>query len=189
MFSEEKRQIVHILLFLLAFLLRFISRWQAVILLLFLLLITLFVVPRLKMKSYFYRRVERKYSEGAVLYFFILLLLVIVFPLPVVAASWAILALGDGSATLIGKNFKVKELPWNRKKSYAGSVAFLVFGTLGSFILLKWMLPEISGTMAISVSLKATLVAAIVESLPLRLNDNVSVTVSSALVMFFSKIV
>jgi len=184
MFNEEKRQAVHILLFLLAFFLKYLNRWQAALLLLVLLFVTLAVIPKMRIKSYFYRQFEHKYSQGAVLYFFVLLILVLVFPLYIVAASWAILALGDGSATLIGQYFKAKELPWNRKKTYAGSIAFAVFGTLGAFILLKWMLPDLSANTALFWGLKAALVAAIVESLPLRINDNVSVTVVSALVLY-----
>ncbi|MFA6410267.1 MAG: hypothetical protein WCW26_01690 [Candidatus Buchananbacteria bacterium] len=185
MFSEEKRQIVHILLFFLAFSLKYLSRFEAAFLLLLLLLFTLIVVPRLKIKSYFYRQFEKKYSQGAVLYFLVLLVLVLIFPLYIVAASWAILALGDGAATLIGANFKAKELPWNRHKTYAGSLAFVVFGTLGAFILLRWMLPDLSMVGAFSWGIKAALVAALVESLPLKVNDNVSVTLVSAAVMYF----
>ncbi len=185
MFNEEKRQAVHILLFLLAFFLKYLNRFQAVGLLLLLLFITLFLIPKLKVKSYFYRQVERKYSQGAVLYFLVLLVLVLIFPLYIVAASWAILALGDGTATLIGKNFKVKELPWNRQKSYIGSLSFIISGALGVFILLKWMLPEISSNTAFFIGLKTALVAALVESLPLRINDNITVTVTSAVILSY----
>jgi len=183
MFSETKRQSVHILLFLLAFFLKYLNRWQAAVLLLILLFAILFLIPRLKIKSYFYRQLEKKYSQGAVWYFFVLLILVLIFPLSVVAVSWAILALGDGTATIIGQNFKAKELPWNRKKSYVGSLAFIVFGALGAFILLKWMLPEIGNSSALSIGLKTSLVAAVVESLPWRLNDNLTVAVTSAVVL------
>jgi dolichol kinase len=185
MFTEEKRQIVHILLFIFAFFLKYLARWQAAILLAALLIITLAWVPHSRVKNYLYRHFEKKYSEGGVLYFLVLLVLILIFPLPVVAASWAILAWGDGAATLVGQNFKAKELPWNKKKSYAGSIAFVIFGTLGAFILLKWMLPDMSGNAALLVGLKATLIAALVESLPLKLNDNVSVALASALVINF----
>lgn len=185
MFAEEKRQAVHILLFGFAFLLRFINRWQAAALLFVLLFFTLLVVPKLKMRSYFYRRFENKYSQGAVLYFFVLLVLILVFPLTIVAAAWAILAWGDGAATLIGKHFKAKELPWNKHKSYAGSLAFIFFGTVGAFILLQWMTPGMSASQAFFLGAKATMVAALVESLPLKTNDNVTVTLTSALVLYF----
>lgn len=189
MFSEEKRQIVHILLFILAFCLKYLNRWQAAMLLFILLLFTLVIVPRLKLKKYFYRHSEKKYSQGAVLYFFILLILVIIFPLPIVAVSWAILALGDGSATLIGKHFKCKELPWNKHKTFVGSIAFFIFASTGAFVLLIWMIPTMSYSSALIIAIKTALIAAIVESLPLKINDNVSVTLSSALALYFLKII
>lgn len=189
MFSEDKRQIVHIALFILAFSLKFLTRWQAAALLLLLLIFTLVVVPKLHLKKYFYRHFEKKYSEGAVLYFLTLLVLVLVFPLPIVAASWAILALGDGCATLIGQHFKCRELPWNHRKTIPGSVAFFIFGFFGSAVLLWWMLPQLDWTSIISASFKTVIIATLVESLPLRINDNVSVSIASALVLSFLKIV
>jgi dolichol kinase len=181
MFSEKKRQVVHILLFLLAFLFKYLNKGQAFLLLFLFLFIILFIVPKLRVKSYFYRRGENQYSQGAVWYFLVLLVLVLIFPLPVVAATWAILALGDGTATLIGKNFKTKELPWNRQKSYAGILSFVIFGGFGAFILLKWMLPDLTGVLMISF--KTALIAGIAESLPLKINDNVTVAVTSALIL------
>jgi farnesol kinase len=182
MTNENKRQSVHILLFILAFALKFLGRWQAFLLLAVLLLITLFLVPKSKVKAYLYRPTENKYSQGAVLYFLVLLVLILIFPLPIVAVTWAILACGDGAATLVGKHFKAKELSWNRHKTYAGSLAFVIFGFLGAYILIQWSF-GLSHLMAVSICLKTVLVAALVESLPLRLNDNVSVAVVSALVL------
>jgi len=63
MFTEEKRQIVHILLFVFAFFLKYLSRWQAALLLAVLLFIALAWVPRSKVKHYLYRHFERKYSD------------------------------------------------------------------------------------------------------------------------------
>lgn len=183
MFSENKRQLIHVLLFLLAFLLKFLDRWQAAGLLLILLIISVVFVPQHKMRNFLYRPAERKYSQGGILYFLVLLVLVLIFPLPVVAASWAILALGDGMATLLGENFRMKELPWNRQKTYLGTFAFVIFGMLGALILLKWMLPDLTG--AFGISLKTAIVAAIVESLPLKINDNITVAVASAVVINF----
>ncbi len=189
MFSEEKRQLVHILLLFLAFLLKYTPRWQAVILLFVLLVATLIFIPRMRMRTYFYRHEENKYSQGAVLYFLVLLILVLVFPLYIVAVSWAVLALGDGAATLVGRHLKCRELPWNRKKSYTGTLAFIIFGTAGALILLKWMMPELSYQTCFIAAAKTAVVAAIIESLPLKINDNVSVAVTSAAVMYLLKVV
>ncbi|MFA6255019.1 MAG: hypothetical protein WC675_03220 [Patescibacteria group bacterium] len=183
MFREEKRQGIHVLLFLFAFLLKYLSRFQAVGILFLLLFFTLFLVPKLRIKSHLYRQFEKKYSEGAILYFLTLLVLVLVFPPSIVAAAWAILALGDGMATLVGKNFRAKELAWNQNKTYAGSLAFVFFGTIGAMILLKWMIIDLSLMAAFSLAFKTAIVAAIVESLPIKINDNITVTVTSALVL------
>lgn len=185
MFQEEKRQLVHIFLFFGAFLLKYLERWQAMVLVLFLLIISLFFLPKTKFRHHFYRSNENKYSKGAVLYFFVLLVILAIFPLPIAGAAWVILALGDGLATLIGKNFKCRELPWNSHKTYIGSASFLVFGGFGAFVILKWLLPELSFEQAAWAGFRATLAAAFVESLPLKLNDNVSVPIVSALVLVF----
>ena len=182
--KEEIRQAIHISLFLLAFFLKYLNRFQAALLLLLLLFISVVLVPKMKVRSFLYRNLEQRYSLGGITYFLVLLVLVLIFPAYIVAASWAILALGDGAATLIGKNFKAKELPWNKNKSYFGSFAFLIFGTLGAFILLKWMMPEMNGNDAFWLGFRTSIVAAIVESLPLKINDNVSVAITSAVVMY-----
>jgi len=182
MFREEKRQAIHILLFFLAFLLKYLSRWQAALMFLLLLITALIFVPHSKRRFHFYRRFEKKYSKGGIFYFLVLFVLALIFPPYIVAVSWAILALGDGMATLLGDYFKAKELFWNKDKTYAGSLAFIIFGTLGAFVMLKWMLPGLSGSF--SIALKTTLVAAVVESLPLKINDNVTVALSSAVVLY-----
>jgi len=185
MFQEKNRQGVHILFFLFAFLLKFLSRFQVIILLLVLLFLTVAVIPKLKVKNYLYRHFEKKYSHGAIYYFLTLLGITLFFPLHIVAVAWIVLALGDGMATLVGRNFKTQELPWNKDKSYYGSLSFIFFATLGSFIILKWMLPSLSLGQALSIGLKTSIVAAFIETLPWELDDNISVPLVSALVVSF----
>ncbi len=184
MFTEEKRQIVHILLLLLAFLLKYYSRWYIAGILFLLLLASVFLVPKSKIKVHLYRSFENNKMHGGFYYFLALIIIVLIFPLPIAAASWAILALGDGMATLVGKNFKDYQLPWNKHKSYPGTISFIIFGAIGAFILLKWMIPEISIAQSFSLGLKAAIVAGIIESLPLRVNDNITVLFASALSIF-----
>lgn len=185
MFKEENRQGVHILFFLFTFLFKYLSRFQVLVLLLILLFITVTIVPRFRVKDYLYRQFEKKYSRGAISYFLTLFVLALIFPLHIVAVSWVILALGDGMATLVGKNFKAQELPWNKNKSYYGSMAFIFFAAIGSLILLKWLVPGLSIGQAFSIGLKTSIVAAIVESLPWQLDDNITVPLASAVVIYF----
>jgi dolichol kinase len=95
----------------------------------------------------------------------------------------AILAFGDGSATLGGLTLGGPSLPWNRRKSWAGSLCFVVFGTLLA-TLAYWgeASPSISlGTSAL-IAGGATLAAALAESLPVRLNDNLRVGATAAVI-------
>jgi dolichol kinase len=182
---EHKRQGLHIGLLLIAFSLKWLTAWQAAAVLAGLFLIIAFALPKAGWRSHFYRRSEQRYSAGAMLYVAVLLGLVFFFPLSIVAASWAVLALGDGSATLFGQHFRARELAWNKNKTYVGSLAFFVFATLGATVLLGWMMPELAFSVALGHAGRTALVASLVESLPWRLNDNVTVPIASALVLSY----
>lgn len=99
----------------------------------------------------------------------------------------AVLAFGDGSATIGGLLFGGRTLPWNTKKTVAGTASFIVCGTImGSII--YWgeangrQLPALAFPVSYMNSLMCafvtTLTAAIAESLPLRTNDNLNVGVA-----------
>ena len=102
----------------------------------------------------------------------------------------AVLAFGDGSATLGGMLLGGRRLPWNERKSYAGSACFLVVGTLMA-TLAYWGAPHylpptasaaaLSIRLALLVGLTATVAGAIAESLPVRQNDNPRVGLAAAL--------
>jgi len=116
----------------------------------------------------------------------------------ITAAAWAILAFGDGAATLVGRGasrsaaetaqsnvhsrvspsstIKHGRLPWNADKSIAGTAAFIVCGSTGAVALAWWTrsamaLPPLAFTLIAPVA--ATLAAAFVETIPVRLDDNI----------------
>lgn len=103
-----------------------------------------------------------------------------------------ILAFGDGSATLGGLLLRGPALPWNRSKSWSGLCCFLVFGT-GMSALMYWgeshnleaQTPGVSFGTALACTGFATVLAALAESLPSRINDNIRVglTASMALIV------
>jgi dolichol kinase len=185
MYQEWKRQLVHIALFGAAFLLRYLTRPQAVLFLLVLVIGVVWLVPRSRLRLHLFRPRERAYAHGALWYVLTLVVVAVMFPLPIVAATWGVLALGDGMATLIGQSAPRQPLPWNRKKSLAGSLAFMCFGALGCAVLLKWMLPELSWVAVGFIGVRTAIVAAIIESLPLPIDDNVTVPLASAAVLAF----
>jgi phytol kinase len=84
-----------------------------------------------------------------------------------------ILALGDGSATLGGLMIGGRPLPWNRKKTFSGLFCFAIVGSLAaSYSFWGESRPGVSFSKAFLVCGVAALCAAIVESLPIRSNDN-----------------
>jgi uncharacterized protein (TIGR00297 family) len=189
--SERARQWVHVGSGAFALLLRVLTWWQAAAVAAFALLFNLLVLPRIGGRR-LYRPIDevRGFPLGILLYPLSVLLLIIVFPSrpDVVAAGWGILALGDGAATLVGTRVGGRQLPWNRDKSVAGTVAFVVFGGIGAVALAWWTRPAVtplpSMTFTIAAPLAAALAAAMVETIPIRLDDNVSVPATAAVVLW-----
>jgi len=94
-----------------------------------------------------------------------------------------IVALGDGSATFGGKMLGGRRLPWNRKKTFSGLICFTIVGTLAStYSFWGEIRPTVSWGTAFLICGTAALCAAIVESLPIRSNDNLRVGTTALLV-------
>jgi dolichol kinase len=84
-----------------------------------------------------------------------------------IAAVILALAAGDSAATIFGVRAR-HTLPYNSCKTIEGSIAFFVF-TLTAFLLVGWM----------GVALAA--LTAVVESLPMPVDDNLTIPVAAAL--------
>lgn len=94
-----------------------------------------------------------------------------------------ILALGDGSATLGGLMIGGRRLPWNPKKTFAGLFCFTCVGAIAAtYSLWNEANPGISIGIAVAISATAALCAGIVESLPIRSNDNFRVGMTALVV-------
>lgn len=93
----------------------------------------------------------------------------------IVSAVWAILALGDGMASVAGEALRGSGLPWNRQKTWAGFLCFAFVGTLAAYALTRWVAPELGVHYAFAAGAATALVGAVVESLPIALDDNISV--------------
>src|SRR5262249_12644863 len=121
----------------------------------------------------------RGFPLGILLYPLAVLGLILVFRarLDIAAAAWAILAVGDGTAPLIGRHGQ-RRLPWHPDKTVAGTTAFAILGGLGGVALAWWTRPaEVPLAFAIAAPLLAAAAAALVESIPIRLDDNISVPI------------
>jgi uncharacterized protein (TIGR00297 family) len=183
--SELLRKVTHMGMGLIAFALRFLGPWWSAVLAAVALVFNLFLLPRIGGRR-LWRDAEHTAgsSLGIILYPLAVLLLILIFSwrLEVAAAAWGILAFGDGMASVAGMALGRRKLPWNPRKSWIGSAAYVLFGTIAAAVLLEWTAPgRYSWAFALAAACAATLVAAALESLPQGLDDNIGVPLVSAL--------
>ncbi|HEV3140576.1 MAG TPA: DUF92 domain-containing protein, partial [Vicinamibacterales bacterium] len=218
--SERARQWVHIGSAGFALLLRALTWQQAAVMAAIALAFNALLLPRMGGRR-LYRPADRErgFPIGILLYPTAVLLLILFFRsrLDIAAAAWAILAFGDGSATLVGRGvqrnaesaefaestFQEKQisassafigraLPWNPNKTIAGTIAFFVFGAAGAIALAWWtrpaIAPEPSMLFVVAAPIAAAAAAALVESLPARLDDNISVPFAAGAVLWLASL-
>lgn len=95
----------------------------------------------------------------------------------------ATLAFGDGLATLGGVVLAGPALPWNHNKTIAGTVSFALSATLmGAVIYWGESNPVVPFSDALLVAAITACLAALAESLPTRLDDNIRVGATAAIV-------
>lgn len=181
------RRIVHISMLGFAFLLPFLTWLEAAGAAVLALGFNLFILPKLGPKLGIDLRkspeggADRAGASdvwtGVILYPVAVLLLILIYrnSMHIVAAVWAILALGDGVAGVAGPAFDGPALPWNRQKTWAGSAAFVLAGTAGAYLLTRWVNPQLAGVKALMICILTALTGAAVESLPIALDDNLTV--------------
>jgi dolichol kinase len=94
-----------------------------------------------------------------------------------------LLAFGDGFAYIFGKRFGKRRLPWNPEKSWAGTFAFVLFSApIASLAFwLEAKNPDVSFALAAACCTIAATLAALAESWPTKLTDNLRVGVTAAI--------
>ncbi len=100
-----------------------------------------------------------------------IVLSLIVFPAPNNYASIAVLTLGDSSATLFGGKFGSFRIPFNKGKNVEGSIFGFLFAFLGAMFFVSPV-----------KALAGAALGILVESLPLPINDNLTIPLASGLV-------
>jgi uncharacterized protein (TIGR00297 family) len=180
--GETARGLVHFLAGACALTLKWLSVPAAALIAALAVVFNFLILPRVGGKVLF-RQGERQrpLDSGIHLYPIAVLLLILLFGrrMEVVVAAWLIMAAGDPAARLVGRAFGRRRLPWNPNKSIAGTLACAAAATLGCWGGLLWMgRPEREAAL---LAIATGLFAALVESLPWRLNDNLTVPLLSAL--------
>lgn len=187
--TEAKRKLVHVGSSGFALLLRWFTWWQGALCAVAALIFNVLILPRIGGRN-IYRDADhrRGYPIGIILYP-ISVLIIIFFcykRLYVAAAAWGIMAWGDGFASIFGMKYGSTKIPWNSNRSYAGSLAFLIFGGAAAvfFTFWVWKTPAQPWIWyAIAIPLIGTFVAALIETIPSGIDDNLTVPVASALFM------
>jgi len=92
---------------------------------------------------------------------------------------------GDGLADILGRRFGSARLPWNKRKSWAGSLGMLFGGWVFATGIMAAFLAAGVFTGSLAAYLPAitgiTVAGTVVESLPLQDVDNITVTVTALL--------
>ena len=131
-------------------------------------------------------RHERGWDAGIVLYPLSVLALILLFRnnLHIAGVAWGVLAFGDGFATIIGKRFGGPRLPWNSGKTWAGFLGFIAAGYLPVLVLSYHLSNEPTWLARWLIVLAAVAAGAIAESLPLGVDDNITVPAAAAVAVW-----
>lgn len=128
---------------------------------------------------------HRELLKGPLLYGLVFILVTMLFWLdsPTGVIALMILCGGDGLADIIGTRFGHRGLPWNQKKTWMGSLGMFIAGCLFSLLVLAVFIqasqfspPVWDYLLQIAVMSAG---ATIVESLPIRDFDNLTITLAS----------
>jgi len=186
MLSEDKRKVLHILFLVWAFTLRFMGKYPSAILVFMAVLFNLWLLPRLFPEIIRPWEKSSHLLRGIMSYPVTILILVLVVPWQykdVVAGAWAILAIGDASSDLVSRWVGWHYWSWNRSKTIEGTFFFGLLGFLAAMGMMLWTTPTLTWNGIWPGVLLASLVAGFLESLPLPWDDNITIGVSSALIL------
>ncbi len=134
---------------------------------------------------------RREILRGPLYYGIIFVILTVIYwkssPIGIVALM--LMCGGDGLADIFGRKWGTVRIPWNKGKSLAGSFGMLLGGWIFSLLIL-WIFtfagvfssPVQNYLLPISI---IAVVATLVESLPLKDIDNITVTLSAVILGYF----
>jgi len=170
--NEALRKTIHILVGLLAFLLKTVPWRYAAGVAAFFVIVNWLLLHRVVGTRI--SRHERGYDAGLVLYPAAVFALIVTFNwhIEIAAVSWVLLAFGDGFAGLIGRAMPIAPLWWNREKSWGGILGFILCGGGAAYCAALYFEGPLLEPLIITV-----LVCAVAESLPLGIDDNVVIPI------------
>src|SRR4030042_1161380 len=128
-------------------------------------------------RKFFFGRVLREEEKpafmGATYFIFSTILTILLFPKPIAIASILILIVSDTAAALVGKGIgRVRIFG----KTLEGRMAFLI-----TSLVIVWIYPHLNRFSGSLAALGATLI----EVLPIKINDNLTIPLVAGAIMFF----
>ena len=178
--GEEARKATHVAFGLFALLLRWITPLQGATLAALALFSNRFILPHIGGRLI--SRTDKGYDRGILLYPLAVMILILVFwSRPVFAATiWAVLAFGDGFATLAGRILEGPRLPWNRDKSFSGLIAFFL-SAWPIWLVAKFVQNDSTAPSLLPTVLVVTAICGVVESLHTNIDDNITIPLAGGL--------
>ena len=182
---EAFRKSIHLFAGFLALALRYLNGWQALAVCAGAVLFNWQILSRITGGA-LERETDRRrgFALGIILYPASVGALVLIFSgrLEIAAAAWALMAFGDGAATLAGTFIGGPKLPWNPEKSWSGFLGFAGAGAVSAVLLHQWVAAGHQGTPIPGLSVwiimaAAALVGAFIESVPTGIDDNLTVPI------------
>jgi len=128
---------------------------------------------------------RREILRGPLFYGIVFVVMTLVYwkDAPIGMVALMLMCGGDGLADILGRGLKSPKLPWNKDKSWAGSLGMFIGGwALAAFILGMFVLAGIFVGPFTGYLVPITLIAlagTLVESLPLKDVDNITVTLAA----------
>lgn len=102
-------------------------------------------------------------------------------------AAWLTLIVGDGASGIAGLLWGTRRLPWNEHKSVIGSAAF-VFAACVALLVFAMAAGELRFLPAIGVASLTAVVSGVIESVPIPVNDNLSVVIASGVAVWLARL-
>jgi phytol kinase len=134
---------------------------------------------------------RREILRGPLFYGIIFVVMTLVYwkTSPIGMTAVMLMCGGDGLADVMGRGLKSAKLPWNKRKSVAGSLGMFLGGwVLTAFILAVFVSAGVFAGPFTTYLLPITIiavVATVVESLPLEDVDNITITLAALALGYF----
>ncbi len=188
---EVKRQLFYVSLGFSALVIPFLEPWQILLTIAIVTILIAYIPPRTRLFAAIAEKADMEvgFLINATRFSFSFLILAILvstlnFPPYLLSASIAIVAFGDGLATLAG---------WlggdlEQQKTLRGSIAFLIFGSLAAYLsgswYIHWRAAQVEHEFMFFLAIIGGVVGALIEAVSTPANHSITVPLGSAMAMW-----